>query len=86
MHDMHKLAMDVTFTLMTAKKGIKKHGEREVAAINKEYTKLEDMKVMGGMNPDSLTISQKKGALRSINLIKKSIRKLKGRTCADGRP
>ena len=26
MHDMHKLAVDVTSTQMTAKKGIKKHG------------------------------------------------------------
>ena len=26
MHDMHKLSVDVTFTHMTAKKGIKKHG------------------------------------------------------------
>ena len=38
MHDMHKLAVDVTFTQMTANKGIKKHGEIAVAAIYKEYT------------------------------------------------
>ena len=87
MPDMHKLAVDVTFTLMTAKKGIKKHGEIAVAAIYKEYTQLEYMKVMGALNPDSLTISQKKGALRSINLIKeKRGGKLKKRTCTDGRP
>ena len=30
MHDMHKLAVDVTFTQMTAKKVINKHGERAV--------------------------------------------------------
>ena len=36
----------------------------------KEYTKLEDMKVMGALKPDSLKISQKKGALRAIKLIK----------------
>ena len=35
MHDIHKLAMDVTFTKMTAKKGIKKHGEIAVAAMYK---------------------------------------------------
>ena len=29
MHDMHKLVVDVTFTQMTAKKGINKHGERD---------------------------------------------------------
>ena len=41
MHDMHQLAVDATFTEMTAKKGIKKHGEIAVAAIYKEYTQLE---------------------------------------------
>ena len=69
MHDMHKLAVDVTFVQMTAKKGIKKYGERVVEAMNKEYIQLEDMKVMGSLNPNSLTISQNKVALRSINLI-----------------
>ena len=86
-HDMHKLAVDVTLTEMTAKKDIKKHGEIAVAAIYKEYTQLEYMKVMGALNPDSLTISQKKGALRAINLIKeKRSGKLKGRTFTDERP
>ena len=61
MHDMHKLAVDATFTQMTAKKGIQKHGERAVEAMYKEYTQLEDMKVMGSLNNDSFTRSQKKG-------------------------
>ena len=53
----------------------------------KEYTQLEEMKVMGELKPDSLTRSHKKGELRSINLIKeKRSGKLKGRTCTDGRP
>ena len=40
MHEMHKLAVDVTFTQMTAKKGIKKRGEIAVAAMYKKiYTK-----------------------------------------------
>ena len=43
------------------------------------------MKVIGALDPDSLTISQKKGEMRVINLIKeKRSGKLKGRTCADG--
>ena len=42
---------------------------------------------MGALNPYSLKISQKKVSLRAINLIKeKRSGKLKGRTCADGRP
>ena len=56
MHDMHKLAVDMTFAQMTAKEGIKKHGGRAVASMYKEYTQLEKMKVMGALNPDSLTI------------------------------
>ena len=40
MHNMHKLATNMTFTHMTPKKGIKKHGERAVDAMYKEYTQL----------------------------------------------
>ena len=35
MHDMHKLAVDVTFTQMTVKKGIKKHVEKAVTSMYK---------------------------------------------------
>ena len=70
MHDMHKLAVDVTFTQMIAKKGIKKHGDRVVASMYKEYTQLEDIKVMGELKHYNLTRSQKKVSLRAINLIK----------------
>ena len=72
MHDMHKLAVDVTFTQLVTKKGIKKHGERAASAMYKEYTQLEDMKVMGALNSDNLTRPQNKGALRAINLIKEN--------------
>ena len=45
------------------------------------------MILMAAMNPDSLIISQKKGELRAIKLIKeKRSRKIKGRMYADGRP
>ena len=87
MHDMHKIAVDMTFAQMTDKKGIKKHGEIEVTVMYKEYKQLEYMKVMRSLNPDSLTISQNKVALRYINLIKeKRSRTIKGRVCADVRP
>ena len=53
----------------------------------KEYTQLEDMKLIGALKLDRLTGSQNKGALRDIKLIKEKRRgKLKGRTCADGQP
>ena len=38
MHEMNKLDVNMTFTYMTAKKGINKHGETAVAAMYKEYT------------------------------------------------
>ena len=45
------------------------------------------MKVMGALDLDNLTISQKKELLRAINLVKlKRSVKLKQRMCADGRP
>ena len=67
---MHKLAVDMALTQITANKGIKKHGERAVTAMYKEHTQQEDIKVMGALNPDILTLSQKKGALRAIKSIK----------------
>ena len=69
MHDMHKLSVGVTFTHITSKKGFKKHGEIAVAVVYREYTPLQYMKVMGSLDPDSLTISQKKGSMREIKLI-----------------
>ena len=42
---------------------------------------------MGALDPDILKKPQKRGALRAINLTKEKRRgKLKGDTCADGRP
>ena len=44
----------------------------------KEYKQMGCMKVMGALDPGSLTRSQKKGALKEIHVIKeKWIRKLK---------
>ena len=64
-NDMHKLDVDVIFTQITYKKGIKKHGERErvVVTTYKEYTQLEDMKEMGELDLGSLISSQKKISL-----------------------
>ena len=69
MLDMHKIAVDVTFTLMTAKKGINTHLEQAVSAMNKDYYRIEDIKVMGALDLDSLKKSQKRVALHAINLI-----------------
>ena len=40
MHYMHKIAVDATFTKITAKKGIKRHVKIAIAPMYKDYTKL----------------------------------------------
>ena len=73
------------FTQMTANKGMKLLGEIAVASMFKEYKQLDDLEVLGILNPDMLTHEQKRDALRAINLIKiKRDGNVKGRTCADG--
>ena len=70
---------------MTVNKGIKLLGEVAVVAMFKEYRQLDDLEVLGILDPDLLTADQKKNALRAINLIKvKHDGNVKGRTCADG--
>ena len=83
MHDIHKIALDAALTQMTAKKGIKRQGERLISVMYKDYTQIEDMKVMRALNLYRLTKSPKRGAICAINLIKEKICwKLKGRKCA----
>ena len=54
--------------------------------FNGRIFQLEDLKVYEPLNPMKLTRTQKKAALRAINLIKeKRCGRLKGRTVADGR-
>ena len=50
------------FTQITDKKGIKKHMERVVVTIYKEYTQLEYIKEMGALDLGSLTRQQKKSS------------------------
>ena len=57
---------------MPDKKVIKKHVEVEVSFMYNKYTKLKPIKAMGTLDPGSLTRSQKKGALRAINLIQEN--------------
>ena len=55
---------------VTAKKGIKCHGEKSISSMYKYNTQIEYMKVMRELELDSIKKSQKRGALRAINLIK----------------
>ena len=74
------------FNQMSAKEGIKKHGEAAVMALFSEFAQLHDKRVFKAIRASELTKAQKRNALYAINLIKeKRNGNLKGRTCADGR-
>ena len=76
----------MTLTQMSAKAGLRKHGQRAEQALLKEYAQLEKQKVYESINPETLTSQQRKQVLRAVSLIKeKRDGILKGRTCADGR-
>ena len=58
-------------TQMTAKAGIKKHGELAIAALVKELShNLHDKDVIEGKRYDQLTDDQRRKALRAIALVK----------------
>ena len=75
------------FTQMSAKRGIAVFGEKAIVAIFKEFKQLHDKGVFKPIHHNELTAAQKRKALREITKIKeKRCGKIKGRTCADGRP
>ena len=75
---------------MSANAGIKKFGDRALAAVVNEYKQLNEgvmpgKPVFGRINHGDTTIEERKRALEAVNLIKKKrCGKIKGRTCADG--
>ena len=85
-----KTCLDVIFTQMTANAGIKKFGERAVAAMIKEFTQLNEGAVPGKpvvvpTDVRTLTAMEKKKALPAVNLIKEKWNgEIKGRSCVDG--
>ena len=84
--DTYEHLVGVCFNQMSAKAGIKKHGDKAVMALFREFAQLHDKKVMKAVKASDLTRDQRKAALHAINVIKeKRDGKIKGRTCADGR-
>ena len=84
--DCYRTAVNVMFTQMSEKKGIKQFKELAVAAIVKDYKKLHDMSTFVRVCPEDLLPKQKQDALRAITLIKeKRSRKIKVGACADSR-
>ena len=87
---MFHTAVDVMFTQMSAKQGIKLFGEKAIAAMYKELKQLDEGAMPGKPVVQPIDVKQlsdkdKKNALYAVNLIKqKRCGKIKGRTCADG--
>jgi hypothetical protein len=84
------VAANILFTQVTehaqmlAKAGIKKFGDKVVAAMLSEY-KQPGKSVFGSIDPSNITTEECKRALEAVNLIKKKrCGKIKGRTCANG--
>jgi hypothetical protein len=74
-------------TQMSAKAGIKKHGQVALDALFQEILQLHDLDFFNALVANDITKEQKRGALRAISVIKeKRCGKRKGRTVADGRP
>ena len=75
------------FTQMTARAGIKKHGQAARDALTAEFAQLDYKGAYEPVYATDLTETQQNSALRVINLIKeKRDGRLKGRSVADGRP
>ena len=82
-----KTISGMMFTQMSARKGIKVHGELARNAIKKEFKQMIDKHVYSALRKKDLTPEQLKRALHCVNLIKeKRSGELKGRHCANGKP
>jgi hypothetical protein len=86
--EVFKYVTGFMMTQMTAKAGIKKHGQVTIDALFQEFSQLHDLGVFLGQHKSELTHTQKRGALRAaISVIKeKRSGRIKGRTVVDGRP
>ena len=74
-------------TQMSAKAGIRRYGDAAREAMRQEFRQLDEKGVFDPVHATKLAPEVRKQALRCINVIKKKrCGKIKGRTCADGRP
>ena len=84
---MFKGCVGICMNQMSAKAGIKRHGEEAVSAILKEFGQLEHTKTFKPRHKHSLTSKQISRAMRIITIIKeKRCGVLKERSCMNRRP
>ena len=86
-NEVHRILHGWVMTQMSAKAGIRRFGDAARDAMKKEFRQLDDKGVFEPVLSQDLQPEAKSQALRCINVIKqKRCGKIKGRTCADGRP
>ena len=84
-------AVNVLFTQLPAREGIKKHGARAIAALVKEFKQLDKgpmdgKRVIEPVAYSMLTTEEKEEALEAITVTKeKRDGTIKGRCCANGK-
>ena len=82
-----KIVHGWVMTQMSARAGIRRFGDAARDAMRREFQQLDNKGVFDPIRADALSPATRKQALRCINIIKeKRDGKIKGRTCADGRP
>ena len=81
-----KAISEVLFQQMSVKKGIKKLGDRAIAAVMEEFTQMEDQVVYEPLNVDDMTNEERSNAIESISLVtEKRDGRVKNRLVGDGR-
>jgi hypothetical protein len=86
-HDVLKCLTGIMMTQMSAKAGIKKHGQVAIDALFEEFAQLHDLGVFEPQQASKLSSPERRAALRAISVVKeKRCGRIKGRTVADGRP
>jgi hypothetical protein len=86
-HEVLQHITGIVMTQMSAKAGIRKHGQVAIDAWFEEFSQLHDLGVFLGQYGDKLTRAEKGGALRVISVVKeKRCGQIKWRTVVDGRP
>ncbi len=71
-HDVLKHLTGIIMTQMSAKAGIKKHGQVAIDALFEEFAQLHDLGVLLPQDGAILTRNEKRGALRAISAAKET--------------
>ena len=68
-HDVLKCITGIIMTQMSAKAGIKKHGQVAIDALFEEFAQLHDLGVFLAQDSGKLTHAEKRAALRAFSVV-----------------